>query len=670
MTSNQSIKSQYQYVKAGLDTDLKFVHASDISTRPEFTRNDYEALRPNERIPIPVTQQDYRNVMRSCMAVYNRVGIVHSVVDLMSEFAAEGIEILHPDKGPNEFYKAWAKKINLEDRAERMASWLFKAGAVVIRRQFAVIPTSTLVRIREEIRDHNPENLSDKGGDGKIPLKYLFYDPSTIEVIGDNFAALSKNKRYAIRVPLMNLRTARAKNEIENLVKDGLPQEIKDILDGKTDKRLNGVYLYPLKNSEIFVGHYKKDDTEIWGKSFIYSILEDVYYNQKVKMAKLGGLDGWYNTLRLWKLGDHKEQIAPTPDQFSHLADVIGQNTGGGSLDILWDSAISMEAFYPPIEKLQNFQEDHHAILLGLGVPEGLVGGTNADSSKGSVTNIGFKNLIKRVEAARRIIRNWLEEEIDIVHRAMGFRRKPIIRFANEDLHDERTYFMLLKDLADRNIISEQTLLERLRENPEIEQRRIADERSMREAGDKPEKTSPFHNPQIKDQRDHELRKMQIQNSENSNNLSKKNPVAENENGRPPGSKDRFQRTRRTRDASPVGGSVLDSTKIFDELYILLTKSTLDEFGLSSAREMSNIHKANIEQIADIVYPKTDKSFLSLSEEEKMQHIINNLNTLNNNLISEFKTRFLDQIKDLAGKEIPFNLKRIAKIYCHAELYS
>jgi hypothetical protein len=658
---NKEIK--YGFVKGGLE----FAVARDVTTRPEFNRSDYENLRPNERIPIPVTQQDYRDVMKACVAVYNRVGIVHSVVDLMSEFAAEGIEIIHPDKGPDQFYKTWSKKIKLEDRAERMASWLFKAGAVVVRRQFGVVPTSTMVRIREEIRNISPENLTDKAGDGRIPLQYLFYDPSTIEIIGDNLSALSKNKAYAIRVPLFNLRSARMKTSMDKAVLDGLPRELRDVLDGKVSKKTGGIYLYELKNDEIFVGHYKKDDTQVWGMSFIYSILEDVYYNQKVKMAKLGGLDGWYNTLRLWKIGDHKEKIFATPDEFSHLANIISQNTGGGSLDIIWPSTIEMEPFYPPIEKLQNFQENHHAILLGLGVPEGLVGGVNSQSSKGQVSNIGFKNLIKRVEAARRIIREWLEGEIDLVQKAMGFRRRPIIRFANEDLHDERTYFTLLKDLADRNIISEQTLLERLKESPEIESRRVADEQAARESDNRPAKTSPFHNPQIDAQREHELEKLRVQ-SENSNNLSKQIPVGETDNGRPPGSKDSFQRDRKPKNSAPVGGSVVLSTKIFDELYHFLTQATLKSNGFSSAREMSGDQKLNIEKIIDVVYPQAEAKFLAMTDEHKSEYIFSKLSNHKNELVNLFRERFLEQLAGVSVQDLTLDTKRIAKIHCHSQM--
>ena len=108
-----------------------------VSVRPPYTRENYEFFRPNEATFInPKTQDDYRKIMVACKSAYERVGVVRSVVDMMSEFGAEGVEIVHPDEGPNNFYKAWMKRVKLEDRTERFLSWFYKAGNVAVRRKF------------------------------------------------------------------------------------------------------------------------------------------------------------------------------------------------------------------------------------------------------------------------------------------------------------------------------------------------------------------------------------------------------------------------------------------------------------------------------------------------------------------------------------------------------
>ncbi len=60
-----------------------------ISVRPPFTRKAWERFRPNERIPHKDDE-----VMTACREAYESVGLIRSVVDLMTEIAVEGLELV------------------------------------------------------------------------------------------------------------------------------------------------------------------------------------------------------------------------------------------------------------------------------------------------------------------------------------------------------------------------------------------------------------------------------------------------------------------------------------------------------------------------------------------------------------------------------------------------
>ena len=530
-----------------------------VSVRPGYGRENYEALRPNERIPNPVTQQDYRNIMVMCRMAYEKVGVIRSTVDMMSEFGAEGIEIIHPDAGPNKFYQSWSKRVNLKDRAERFLSWFYKSGNTVVRRKFGKVEGS----LASPRTNFEP---------GRIPLEYVFYDPSTVDAIGGDLAGLSSDKIYALRVPIGNLMaSSNPKNPLEKEVFDGLPQEIKDAIQGRTSTA--GVALIRIPNDKVYICHYKKDDSEIWGKSFIYSILEDVFYNNKLKLAKTSALDGWYNVIRLWKVGDHTQtpRIFPSAQEMARLSSVLQQNTGGGAADILWHSAIDLQEFYPPIEKLQNFEENIDAILLGLGVPKGLVGGEAA----GGVTlnYIGLKNLLKRLEAGRRALTHWLEKEVDIIQEAMGFRTRPFIKFSIADLYDEKTYYDILIQLVDRGVLSDETMLDRIKEITPIERKKIKKEIEMRDEEKLYPKASPFFSPESQNQRDHEVKtikmqgeiekeKIAIKPKTNSNNVSKNKGVSVKKAGRPSGTRDSTKRVRRPNRPAKASSYLIQANKI------------------------------------------------------------------------------------------------------------
>jgi hypothetical protein len=81
----------------------------------------------------------------------------------------------------------------------------------------------------------------------------------------------------------------------------------------------------------------------------------------------------------------------------------------------------------------------------------------------------------------------------------MGFKLPAQIRFDNIILSDEAAEKQLLINLADRGILSDQTILERFGELPEIERIRVRrEEQSRRGDVSMPMKASPYHNPNIR----------------------------------------------------------------------------------------------------------------------------------------------------------------------------
>ena len=74
--------SRYRTDFSNLDTNT--------SSRPGLTRADYDYFRPDESVPRKV-----KNVMYRADDVYQRVGLVKNVVDLMGDFATQGIRIVH-----------------------------------------------------------------------------------------------------------------------------------------------------------------------------------------------------------------------------------------------------------------------------------------------------------------------------------------------------------------------------------------------------------------------------------------------------------------------------------------------------------------------------------------------------------------------------------------------
>ena len=642
-----------------------------ISVRAPMTRENYEYFRPNERIPTGSSQQDLRQIMVMSRACYERVGVVRSVVDMMSEFGAEGVEILHPDAEPQAFYKAWSDKVNLTDRCERFLSWLYKSGNTVVRRSYGKIKDKDLKKLK------NNTQVFDAGGNGRIPIEYTFYNPATIELVGDHFGALARNKIHGLRIPYTFFEGYRnPRTPLEKEVYDTLPIELKQALEGRTHKE--GIYVLPIPTDRLHVAYYKKDDCDIWGKSFIYSILDDIIYNDKLKLAKTSALDSWYNVIRLWQVGDHKTTppIPMTPEAGAKLAALLEGNTGGGGVDLIWDSAIKMDELYPRIEQLVNFEENIHNILLGLGVPEGLVGG-RAEGSSGMTQNyLGLKNLIKRLEAGRRALKTWLNLEIDIIQKEMGFKKRPIIRFAHTDLHDEQTYFNLLIQLLDRNVISDTTVLERVNEIPEIERRRIKEESDMRDEEDIPEKASPFHKPDLEQQQQHEMEKIKhtakmnlefappTKGPDNSSNVQKRKNKTSVKKGRPAGSKDKTTRKRGgNRIKSPRAALLVEAARIYDLVDDFVRRNAMGVYNVTTARQLTANQEQEIDKIKLATFAHIEP-FTEITDEVLFECM-----AAQEGPIDDFLDCYNDSLQDLGSESINQDQKRILRTSAYADVW-
>jgi hypothetical protein len=79
------------------------------------------------------------NIIAACMSAYHGYGVVRNIIDLYADFASEGLEIHHPDKSVENFYRAWFKKIGGKERIHSMFANLFMGGQVFVHRRWATL---------------------------------------------------------------------------------------------------------------------------------------------------------------------------------------------------------------------------------------------------------------------------------------------------------------------------------------------------------------------------------------------------------------------------------------------------------------------------------------------------------------------------------------------------
>jgi hypothetical protein len=642
----------------------------NISSRPGLSRSDYDYYRPQEAVP-----NEIYYILKRAELIYQRVGLVKNVIDLMGDFAAQGITVSHPNKRVERFYRNWFKKINGKDRSERFLNNLYRIGNVVITRRTAKLSSKSI----KDMYKANAADFTDKDirqditsfASKEIPWKYTFIDPMYIEIAAGPLASFVGGKKaYGLKLPAHLRKIINSpKNDAEKFMVSKLPAEV--IEAAKTRKP------YFLDPDKIIVSHYKKDDWQTWALPMMYSIMDDITVLEKLKLADMAALDGAISNTRIFKLGNLDHKIAPTKAAAAKLASILQNNVGGGTMDIVWGPDIELiesntnvhqflgEAKYTP--HLNN-------VYAGLGIPPTLTGTYGA---AGTTNNfISLKTLTQRLQYGRDVLRRFWQEELDMIQKAMGFRYSAKIEFDNMDLSNEEAEKALLIQLVDRNIVSNEFIQKRFGADPELENVRVARENA------KENKLGPYSS------NEYNLRKVALQLGiatpsqvglelePNSNNektmLELKSQFAPQKDiqgvsgqGRPKNSKDSKQ--RKTKEFAPQTGAslIMAALDLQDEISEIVNPIFLEFYKKKNMRSLSQSEYETVDNVKTSI-------FFNINPKDKInaELIQSKLKvTSNQNTIDKYN-QFSKEIKTQINKELTIDDYKQLKAYFYSMVYA
>lgn len=528
----------------------------NISTRPGYGKDDYYAFRSNEEVP-----QQKKKAIKMCMEAYDKVGIIRNIIDLMGDFGSQGINIVHENKSVEKFYKQWFNKVDGKERSERFLNNLYRTGNVFIYRSDAKISQDIVKYIRSMGSDITVKLPSVK--EDVVPWRYNFFNPLTINVKDGNLNLFLGRKKFEIS----------NKSFLDNFQKDNIPAKILETLPPELKMKIkNGERSIPLDENKLSVYYYKKDDWQQWANPLTYAILDDIIMLEKMRLADLSALDGAISNIRLWTLGSLDHKILPTKDGVNKLRNILASNVGGGTMELVWGPDLKYTESNSQVYKFlgsEKYQSVLNSIYAGLGVPPTLTG---MASSGGGFTNnfISLKTLVERLQYGRDQLTKFWAKELELVRRAMGFRKPAHIIYDQMSLSDEAAEKNLLIQLADRSIISHETILDRFKEIPAVEKVRLNRENKDRDKDKLPDKVGPFHPPTEKDD------------------------LPENENGRPKFSKDeepRKKRVEKPKNTPGVADLIVWANKSFDLISDVTNKAFLS---VSNKKNMRQLTKAEV----------------------------------------------------------------------------
>ena len=459
---------------------------TSLSSRPGLRNSDFDYFRPDQRVP-----EEPKDIIAFARSAYRRIGLIRNAIDLMGDFACQGVRLVHQNKRVEKFYNDWFSRVRGKEVSERLCNLLFREANVPIRMSTAKINRQKRLEMQKSVA--SPDMIADlKVSDfspNEIPWQYYFIDPLTIEAIGGPLASVIGERKYIMKLPkhIVNMiRRLRNSNEpFERGILNQVPQEIIEAAD--TNK---GVLL---PQDKTFVYFYKKDDWQEWADPMTYACFNDLILYERLKLADKTALDGAISKIRIFKLGSLEHKLAPTPAAASTLQSILGANVGGGTTDIVWGPDIELLETGTDVQRFlgeEKYRPTLMAIYACLGIPPTLTGTFGASGTTNNF--ISLKTLTERLNYVRNILLTFWNHQIKLVQGAMGFRFAAQVEFDFMYLDDPAAMTNLLLNMADRNIVSDEFVQRHIKAKPDIEKRRVIDEEKVRVSKDL-EKISPYH---------------------------------------------------------------------------------------------------------------------------------------------------------------------------------
>ena len=564
------------------------------SVRPGFTSMDYHAFRPDEQVP-----REQKRMIKMCMDAYSKVGIIRNIIDLMGDFGSQGINVVHPNKSAEKFFKQWFKKCNGKERSERFLNTLYRCGNVVVYRSSANVTPELSKYMKSVANDIKVEvpNMTKN----VIPWRYNFFNPLNVDLKDGAMNLFMGKKSYNLSSNIFN----------DKFKNGNIPPNILETLPPKVKRAIQrGEKAIPLEEERLQVFHYKKDDWQMWANPMIYAILDDIIMLEKMRLADLSALDGAISNIRLWTLGNLDHKILPNRAAINKLRDILASNVGGGTMELVWGPELTYTESNSQVYKFlgsEKYQSVLNSIYAGLGVPPTLTG--MAGNGGGFTNNfISLKTLVERLQYGRSLLTQFWQHEIELVRKAMGFRYPAEIHYDQMSLADDAAEKNLLIQLADRDIISHETVLERFKELPNVEKIRLKREYKDRGADNTPDKASPFHNPNQKQ----EMEKMEKQSELNEKKEQEKKPALperpekpyspkeKRDEGRPPFKLDegpRKQRVETPKSAPGLAETIVWAQSTFDTISEVITDAYLKMNNKKNLRQVTKAEVADMEKI-------------------------------------------------------------------------
>ena len=430
----------------GPNTQTRFNLAS-VAGRQNRYANIAEGILPWANTGSYINVQD---TIVLCQKAYANIAIFRNAIDIMAEFANSEIYLEGGTEKSREFIYKWFQKFKLWDLKDQYFREYYRSGNIFLYRldgKFTPADFAKMTTVYGGAKELVVPRLKPTFGlkPGTIPVKYVMLNPYDILATRALTFSYGKYEKILSEYEIEALKNPQTEHDKE--IFEGLPQEVKDKINNNEWVQ-NGIYMQ-LDAGKLIFSFYKKQDYEPFAVPFGYAVLDDINWKIELKKMDQAITRTVENVVLLITMGNEPDKGGINPVNFQAMQSLF-QNESVGRV-LISDYTTKADFVIPDLGKVlgpEKYEIVNNDIREGL---QNIIVGEEKFSNKQIKAEIFFERLR---EARSAFLNDFLQPQIKMVCKAMGFRKFPIARFADKDIKDEVQFHRVTTRLMELGVLT------------------------------------------------------------------------------------------------------------------------------------------------------------------------------------------------------------------------
>jgi len=395
----------------------------------------------------------YVNVQEAillCQKAYANIAIFRNAIDIMAEFANSEVYLEGGSEKSREFVYKWFKKFKLWDLKDQYFREYYRSGNVFLYRLDGKFTTEDFAKMSTVYGANNdliyPKRKPTFGlKPGTIPVKYAMLNPYDILATRALTFSYGKYEKVLSEYEIESLKNPKTEHDKE--IFQGLPADVRKKIKNN-EWTQNGIYM-ELDPGKLVFSFYKKQDYEPFGVPFGFAVLDDINWKIELKKMDQAISRTVENVILLITMGNEPDKGGINPVNFAAMQSLFLNESVGRVL--ISDYTTKAEFIIPDIGKVlgpSKYEIVNNDIREGL---QNIIVGEEKFSNKQIKAEIFFERLR---EAREAFLNDFLQPQIKMVCKNMGFRKYPTARFTDKDIKDEVQFHRVTTRLMELGILT------------------------------------------------------------------------------------------------------------------------------------------------------------------------------------------------------------------------